>query len=378
MKVACIYFPISSVGGIASEARAYKLAAIEAGDTFDVIRCPNSIQMKTPKIYPTPQLQRGGDTFISVDGECSHHYKHVGKTCRWLENNYDALFISHPCPHPTKAYGQTPRWTPIYEDCKLPKAVKFMDAYVSTYKWIIPALEFVDHIYVNQPAYQLSLEAVGITGSVLRPKPFHPGTRPPLDKHEERLTIWPNQWKDIKGIKPFMEQVPEIAKYSHIELYSNGIRYYQIRKDNPDLWERCIQEDFFKDEKFQGDADFYGYVTPAEMTKAFQRAWCSVNLQGLSARVKHSYYREGSYNNTEVEALYWGTWPIVAEQVLKSPIPSECLIPISDSTKLAEAIEISVDQPLAGSAEGAIAREWVEDVHGAGILWAQIMDDFRE
>lgn len=378
MKVACIYFPISSVGGIASETRAYSLAARQAGDTFDVIRCPNSVQMKQPGLYSSPKLLRGGDTYISVDGECSHHPRHVGKSIRWLEKNYDALFFIHPCPHPTKAYGQDPLWMKMYEACSLPMAVKFMDAYVSTYKWIIPALDYCTAVYVNQPAYQKSLEAVGITNSVLRPKPFFPGPQR-FEKDSERLVIWPNQWKDIKGIKPFMEQVPELAKTSKVELYSNGIRYYQIKKDDPDLWDRCISFDYFKDEKgSSGLAEFFGYVTPAEMERVYQRAWCSVNLQGLSSRVKHSFYREGSYNNTEVEALYWGVWPVVARQVEKSPIPSECLIMVDDAAKLPELIETAVDQPMAGSHEGKIAREWVLDIHGAGKLWAEIVEDLRE
>lgn len=373
MRIACIYFPISSVGGIATECSGYQNAVRAMGHTFDVIRCSKGKTI-LPYLFSSSKQMRGGDTYIMVDGDCSHHPSQVKNTIRWLERNYDALLFIHPCPHATKAYGTEPYWLEMYKGCTLPKAVKFLDAYVSTYLWIKDAIPYIDVVYVNQPAYANSLEAADITGAKILPIPFEPNNRE-IVKTPERLVIWPSQWKDIKGIRPFLEQVPSLFPIANVELYSCGIRYYQLRTQ--DSWRQAIKTDHFKGYNGDGEAIYWGYVTPREIRYVMSRAWCSVNLQGLSTRVRHPFYRQGSYNNTELEALYFGAWPVVAEQCLKSPIPDEFLIPVRDekATDLREAIEIGADQPLHGSREGMNAREWVMDNHGSHIGAEILVED---
>ena len=179
--------------------------------------------------------------------------------------------------------------------------------------------------------------------------------------------MWYAQWKDIKGIKPFIAAVPEISKIANVEMFSCGIRYYQLR--STDDWRQAVRHDFFKGYHGNGLADYFGEITQKTLYGNIARTWAAVCLQGMSKRVKHSHYREGSYQYTEMEALWYGAYPVVAEQVAKSAIPSECIITISDdadSEEIATTIEAGSPTALRDNPKAyGLAQDFILDVHSA-------------
>src|SRR5262245_41115563 len=99
MRIACVYWYTSSVGGIATHLNHLRSAAISAGDKFDILHCRNW-KTKQPTLFPQRCWVRGGDTRIWVDGEIPQ----TEEAALWLKQNYDAVYFGFICPHPTKAY----------------------------------------------------------------------------------------------------------------------------------------------------------------------------------------------------------------------------------------------------------------------------------
>lgn len=368
-KIAYIYWDTSSVGGIATEAETFRRAAQEVGDELHVIRCPCQSTAQI-EIYDEPKLIRGGDTFIKIDGTASHHPNRIRETIEWLERNYDGLLFGFPCPHPTKAYGNEPHFLPLYTDTlMLPKVMRLVDAYWSTYQsWGEEAASYCDTVFVNQPAYAKPLEGTPLADKVvLTRKPFIPFKTDPKLK-DPKLLVWPNQWKAIKGIKKFLKAIPLLPPEWRIEMYSNGIEYYQLRKGVD--WILAVNRDHFKREfGGLGRADFYGYVTLEEMAVAYTRAAVTVDFQGHA--VKYEAYKAGSYNNTTVESLYYGALPILHSQAVKSPIPLELFFYVDNPMDIVtlnwdQVSDIALDYHRVKN-----AREWVMDVHGAASIWEQ-------
>lgn len=377
MRVACIYFPISSVGGIATVAKNLKHAALAVGDTFDILRSSNAITLR-PRLFDSPHRIRGGDTHIEIDGEAPHGTRYTD-TQRFLKANYDALFFVHPCSHPTKEYGTHPDWTRIY-DVKLPKVVHVADGYAATYPWFKNVLPSVNQVWVNQEAYAGPLTTLGIESRVL-PHPFWPiaDSEP---RSASRLTLFPNQWKQIKCPFEFVAAMPKFK--GAVELYSNGIEYYNIRKTA--LWREVIGVDrfapdlaYFNSEgnghKLKGPRDrvFFGNVPLAEIAKAYQRAWSIVDLMGQ--RAKFGAYRNGAFNYTALEALWFGARPILHEQARQARLPLESVVTIDlgpGHKNLKPLIEaVNGAEPMK-PAEQKRVREWIHDRHHAAKLWTAI------
>jgi len=365
-KIAGIYWDTSSVGGIATEADNFRRVATAAGDTFHVIRCPCHKTSKI-EIYDTPQMIRGGDTWIAVDGTASHHPNRVAETVKFLEENYDAIIFIFPCPHATKAYGNVPYFLPLYTDTiLLPKMMRILDAYWSTYAdWGTEAAQYCDSIVVNQAAYAEPLKGTPLEDKlVIVPKPFSPFSTDPSLK-DPHLLVWPNQWKAIKGIKPFLKTIPDLPELWRIELYSCGIEYYQLRTTV--AWQLAVWDDHFKDFSAFGRANYYGYVTLEEMAVAYTRAAVTVDFQGHA--VKYDAYRSGSYNNTTVEALYYGALPILHEQARKSIIPDELFLTVSDPLDIVQLNWKEVSNTAMDITRRKRARQWVMDTHSAEKVW---------
>lgn len=313
MRIACIYWTTSSVGGIATHLNTLRTAAMSYGDRFDILHCSNW-RNKSPTVFPERKWVRGGDTRIWVDGEVPQ-----SEAARlWLEANYDAVVFGFICPHETKAYPD-PDFLPLY-DTRLPKVAWVMDGYWEDYAdWAVPLLPKLRAVLCPLESYARPLRDLKVKHLVISAFPFLPKKGPSEDRSTVPLLIWPNQWKEIKGVTKFLTSVPDLPPGVDVELYSNGIRYYQLR--TTPTWTAAVREDRFKGYNGKGRATFFGNVDHGEIVSAYQRAWFTVNLQGHTT--KRVTYRSGSYNNTEVEALYYGALPILHESTRKTDLPAD-------------------------------------------------------
>lgn len=370
MRIAAIYWPTSSVGGINSVLVALRKAAIENGDTFDVIRCGNQKTI-TPSKFPTEELIRGGDTFITIHGECSHHPDQVEGTIRWLEANFDALYFAYMCPHSTKAYGDEPVFMPIYTQCKLPKVTFIPDAYWDTYAdWAIPCLPHVKKTLVTQAPYAEPLLKMGMPVEKVDVPIFPVAVK--SKRSETPLVVWTSQWKNIKGINKLMPYIPAISEVATVEMYSNGILYYQIRETEE--WKAAINKDHFKGFDGHGKADFFGYIPLDQIPEVLTRSWYMIDLQGIG-RPKHEAYRNGAYNYTTIEALLYGSCPILHSQAQKSIIPKEFFLFVDDPKDIAELVKTKVDFAL-NPRRQELAMEWVMETHSGKGMYKNIREAF--
>jgi len=304
------------------------------GDSFDILYCRNW-KTKPPKMFPEREWVRGGDTRIWVDGEISHHADRVEDTLKWLKKNYDAVYFGFAYPHPTKAYP-TPEFLPMY-DVELPKIAGVTDGYFEDYKEWSECLNKVNRIFVVQPTYADIVRKAGFKHVQVSLAPFNP--KPIIQQRSVKpLVVWPNQWKNIKGCNEFLDQVPAISKSAIIELYSCGIRYYQLRTEP--RWLNAVGEDKFMGFNGHGSATYFGNVDVDVITKAYQRAWFTCNLQGM--RSKKPAYQKGSYNLTEVESLYYGCCPILHESTLQTGLPHGSYLTTSDGSDIAKLIKASI------------------------------------
>lgn len=328
MRIACVYWTTSSVGGIATHLNSLRTAAMRNGDIFDILHT-SVWKTKTPTLFKERQWIRGGDTRIWVDGEFSHHPARVKEAVKWIETNYDAILFGFICPHKRKDYPD-PDFLPLY-DADVPKAAWVMDGYWHDYaEWAEPLLERLEGVLCPQESYASPIRELGYKKLVISPFPFVPALGKRLPKDKQPLLIWPNQWKDIKGIRYFLKIVPEIPKQVNIELYSNGIRYYQSRTE--DFWKAAVGEDKFQGFNGSGRATFFGNIDLPEITKVYQRAWFTCNLQGMTA--KNATYKLGSYNNTEMEALYYGACPILHSTAKGTALPRDVYLTVETAEEI--------------------------------------------
>lgn len=367
-RIAAIYWHTTSVGGINTELQYYRHAALQEGDVFDVIRSTNGPECKV-ELYPKTRRMKGGDTFIDIQGQAGHHPSRVEATLKFLRENYDALFFVSLVPHPNKNYGFEPNFLPIFTQ-KMPKAASISDGYWHTYaEWGRLAAPHVKVLYTGCNAYGIPLRNEGFPCQT-RPRPFYPLSVPTASRSKTLLTIWPSQWKQIKGCLDFLKVLPQIP--GQVELYSVGIEYFKQRET--ELWKRAVGPDHFHPEfSGRGKAEFFGWQDLMKMPDTYARAWFSVNLQGITAKPAkqslfgnsvsdhRSIYASGSYNNTESEALYYGACPILHEQVLKSDLPKDCLLTVKSAEELPALIGSKTAQKFACDRERVSkARAWVE------------------
>jgi hypothetical protein len=359
MRIAAIYFPTSSVGGINTILVELRKEAEAQGDTFEVLRCGNLATIKPERFEP--KLIRGGDTFITIHGDCSHHPNQIEGTLKFLEENYDAVYFSSLCPHPNKAYGDEPVFLPLYEKLNLPKVALIPDAYFSTYAdWGVAALRGVKKAFTTQPAFAEPMIKAGLPVKGL----YAPITEVDVSefwKSQNPSAVWTSQWKAIKGIDKLLPHIPEITKHCELDMYSNGILYYQMR-ETPE-WKAAIAKDHFKGFDGEGKAHFYGYIDLDKIPGILAKSWFMIDLQGIG-KPKHKAYQQGAYNYSTIEALLYGSCPILSEQTKKSIVPQEFYLTVDNADQVAELIRTKQDFALDQDRIKA-AREWVLKQHSS-------------
>jgi hypothetical protein len=368
MKIACIYWYTSSVGGIATHLNTWRNAAIEAGDTFHILHSKNW-KSKVPALFTEREWVRGGDTRIWIDGEVPQ----TEAGARWLEKNYDVVLFGFICPHETKAYP-TQDYLPLY-NCKLPKAACVMDGYWDEYSdWAVQLLPKLKGVLCPLESYAIPLRKLGMKNLIISPFPFCPQRGKLEPKSKTPLLVWPCQWKNIKGITQFIDIVPKLPSALEVQMYSNGIRYYQLRSE--DRWKRAIDKDHFDGFNGQGRAEFFGNVDLPIINGAYQRAWFTVNLQGMSSRKET--YKRGSYNNTEVEALWYGALPILHESTNQTDLPKDVYVSVSSADEIPALTARLIKSKLSLDPDRqAKAREFVAHKHLASERYKDVQRVFQ-
>lgn len=382
MNIGIIYWGISAVGGIATHAQMLRDTFREMGHHADVVFC-DAAKTRTPGIFvndegkPAQRRIRGGDTNILIDAECSHASRQIENTMKWLHDQYDALYPVFICPHPRKGYEE-PLFMEVYKRFQGPIVAGVTDGCWTVYsEWGTEVLKHVQGLITASPAYAQPIWDMG-QPAIAGVQPFKPQsnvgvariTGEPRNPNPE--LVWTSQWKGIKGIKLFLPEIPEITNMGvEVNLYSCGIQYYQLRSTRE--WRLAVGQDLFKRFHGDGEATYHGNVPYAQVPGIYQRAWWAVNLQGHAARSKFPAYRNGAYNLTEIEALYYGCLPILHAQTLKSAIPHHLYKAVSRAGDIPDVVRTTKDIALDQDRQQE-AREWVLANHSSEKLCQLILD----
>lgn len=369
MKIAVLHWSTSSVGGINTTFQTLREVALARGDTLHIL-ASDPQKSKKPGVLPARKRVRGGDTFITIDGYAPHHPSNWKQSAEFLDRNYDLVITSYIAPHPTKAYGDDPLFLPLLEYLfhHGKRMVGYIhDAYWETYKEFGElALPLMEKTMVCQKAYGEPLLAAGYPVSPAF-VPFYPLAPDPVGiERDPKLVAWTPQWKNIKGVHKFFNGVSAATSLGlRVEMYGNGIEYYKLRL--LESWKAAVGKDHFAPSySGTGQAEFFGCVPLEQIPSILARASFMPDFQGHSA--KWPAYKNGSYNHTIIEALYYGAVPVVHENMLKSDIPADLLLALSDPTDWAA----QVNRFDLGSFDRTRAREFVMDNHSAEKLYDRI------
>ena len=357
MRIACVYWWCHSVGGIGTHLNSIRKAAIDYGDKFDILHSM-PWKNKKPKVFDKRKWVLGGDTRIWIDGEIPQNEY----AAKWLEKNYDAVVFGYLCPNKTKKYKE-PDFLHIY-NIKLPKVAWVMDGYFDRYpEWSKSLPSKLLAVFCPLEQYAKPLKNAGVK-TVISAFPFHPlkGKRP--KRSDKPLLVWPNQWKEIKGVTKFLEIVPDLPEDTAVELYSTGIRYFQLR--HTDTWRNAVDKDIYHlgGDKYNGKgrAIYVGNVDVPDMHKSLCRAWYTCNLQGMKSKI--NTYSSGSYNNTEVEALYYGALPILHNSGLKTALPPSTCLWVSSPGDIPQVVrDANRDKYALDPERQKLGKEFVMDTH---------------
>lgn len=355
MKIACIYWWTPSVGGIATHLNTLRHEAQLLGHQFHILHS-KAWKKKRPRLFPQREWVSGGDTRIWVDGEIPQNEE----AKKWVEENYDAVVFGFICPHKAAGYP-TPEFLPLY-DIDRPKVAWVMDGYWDTYsEWAEPLLPKLDGVLCPLESYALPLRKLGVKVTI-SPFPFKPFLGNNFDKNKTPYLLWPNQWKDIKGITRFLSIVPKLPSNVKIEMYSCGIKYYQLRTE--EVWKKAINKDHFLFFHGEGRANYWGNVDRPVIAKEYQKAWFTVNLQGITSRKET--YKKGSYNNTEVEALWYNCVPILHSSTSQTDLPTDLYARVKDETELPSIVKfLSKEKLHQDTRRLEKARQFIIDKHWA-------------
>lgn len=364
MRICCLYFPTSSVGGIATNINSLRNEAHRRGDTFHALVCAN-VKAHEWTILQQPRWIRGGDTYVAIDGYAPHFITKAKYIAEKINNNYDVVYLSQICPHGTKAYGTIPVFRTLLENISLPILGNIPDGYWDTYAdWGNIVAPLCKKIIVATPPYRPGdLDKYPDT-----PVVYGYGFDPtPLDvpRSEERSMVWISQWKAIKGVHKFLEYLPQVEGKQ--DLYSNGILYYQLRTE--DKWQKAIGRDEFQGYSGVGRATFHGWQPPEIIRETLCRSWFMPEFQGFG-RPRNSAYQAGSINNTIKEALYYECTPVIPQMTVeKYDIPAGSVRGVNT---FEEAV-IALNGDRAEKPE--LGKEWVLDKYHISKIYDMFFGD---
>jgi hypothetical protein len=225
----------------------------------------------------------------------------------------------------------------------LPKVAFIHDAYFDTYReFALLAMPHVGKTLVCQKAYRDNLAGTHHLPVDTFSLPIFPESVTAA-RSEEPLVVWTSQQKNVKGWQPFLEAVPGITETHRVEIYSFGIDYYKLHTEP--VWCEAVGVDHFKGFNGCGKAEYFGYVPLSEIPNVLTRAWVMVDLQGIK-KPKYAAYRNGSINMTTLEALFYWACPLLAEQALKSHIPGDLFLTVSDAREIPALLSLSSNVAL--------------------------------
>ena len=239
MRVAIVFFNIWEPGGINTITTGLINGFERAGHTVDYYHASPK-----GKLRGLEETRVVGSRYIRLQAEQIGYAdpKEAARFKRIVEENYDCLIFSLPCPHQTKSsYGDDRTWQRLYK-IDIPTFVIFHDnLWDKYYNWLE---EVADHIsgclYTVTNAASDSLRRFPANRFMFLPVLLDTSQASNKKRREENV-VWLPQHKKWKGYVEFIQAVPDFK--FHVDMYNIGIMYYDLNKKRKELWTEAARRD---------------------------------------------------------------------------------------------------------------------------------------
>jgi glycosyltransferase involved in cell wall biosynthesis len=369
MRLAILCWDVAGPGGLNTFMHGIHKAAELDGDTCYRFHVSDWVAFDR-RFYAGSKTKNMGHNHLTVEGDLSMAPAHIDSNARYLEKNFDVVILITLTPHPTKNQPD-PIHIPFLAKINIPIYGCICDGlWPSYHDFAMATLAYTQlPLFSANRSYQTSIPPEVPSKNLpyfLLPDPEIHRTEGPT-----RL-IWSSQWKPLKGIRLFLAALKSVRPDILIDLYGGGIDYFQTRSTH--LFFDVVGENFVHTEYSGiGRAAYYGHVPLKAIPRALSKAHFMADWHGISP--KFPAYTRGSYNNTLIEALYYGALPVLAEQMLNSDVPKEHFLTVSKSncSRLGDLLADKTE--LARNPERAYAaRQWVLRTHTAEIGYQQMRE----
>lgn len=359
MKIAIVMWPIMEPGGINTYLWNLQAAWRSLGHTVDFYHARERGFLRN--LSPTQPVLAGRD--IRLPGRQFKYGQTADrKAAKKLLNSYEVVVFGHQCPHPNIRGEGDRAWQELY-DLRVPIITIFHDnIWDRAYPWFAEVAGLIRLcLYTNRSIWADSAQRFPRGNFVYTPQLLDT-TRAGLYRSKKQgKVIWLPQWKAWKGIKLFVNSLPDIAW--PVDLYNSGIEYHYLRKEEG--WKEWIGRDDWtkKPIRLHGRVDHVvrGPILFDEVPRRLRRANVSVDLTG---------HRPGPFTGqttyVHFESMVYGAVAIVSESVLErpSPIPPDCAISIpslSSPAKIAKIINTVMEDDVLQRDTARRALSWVTD-----------------
>lgn len=351
MRIGICFFMENNLGGAATQANDLVTAAQRLGHEACLLRFTSRT--------------RGRDLWDYKNGLPKHSLL-IGSAYRfWSErllltedtlpkvlkfiNTFDLLIFVGVCPHITRDFTEEEfnrLYLPLYQETKCYKTAFFTDPFWSTlYPYAAKVVGLMDRVDAFAEAYRQSILESRLCGeisicnfgSIMAADLAHKMK----SRNTKRRFVWPHQWRGWKNPELMLRMAPLLRCPTNT--YSEGIEYYNVRRDHWDVWDKAVRVDHFREKQKTPGAKVthYGIVTQEKIMEAFSTCSWMLDLTGMSFRTGKPMKKfVGNYQCVNLECMFLGCVNFKYENTIApySQIPEDCVIKlplITEPRKLA-------------------------------------------
>lgn len=369
MKIAILCWDVAGPGGLNTFMHGIHEAAEAVHDTCARFHM-SEWKAFDRRFYVGSRSKPMGHNILTVEGDLSYHPKHIDENAAYINKVFDVVLLITLTTHPTKNQPE-PVHIPFLAKIHKPIYACICDGLWPVYHdFAMATLPYITTpLFSANPSYTTAIPPE--IPSVDLPYFLLPDPDIQRVDGPARL-MWSSQWKPLKGIRQFLSALKSVRPETLVDLYGSGIEYFQTRSTH--LFFDVVGENFVHPEYSGiGRAGYYGHVPLEDIPRALAKSTFMADWHGISP--KFPAYTKGSFNNTLIEALYYGAMPVLAEQMLKSAVPPEFFLTVNKSTAdrlgdlLADKSTVATDPERRYA-----AKRWVLETHTAEIGYRKMRE----
>jgi glycosyltransferase involved in cell wall biosynthesis len=384
MKIAMIMYNLWEAGGVNTISSGLINGFQRAGHEVDYYHVsPNG------KLRGLDKTRVVGSRYIRLKAEQIGYSSEidVSRFRKIVEDNYDFVIFSLPCPHQTKSsYGDDRDWQRLYRLNK-PIFVIFHDnLWDKYYRWLEEVSDNISGcLYTVTNAAKDSLTKFPAKRFMFLPVLLDT-SQAVFHKKRNGKIVWLPQQKKWKGFVEFIEDAHNL-KYP-VDMYNIGIMYYDLKKKRNELWRTAVRRDYYAkhhpgtgDYKLNSEAmiDFHGLVLPTQIPSILEQANCSVDLTGMVGGDRF----KGQITCSMLEPMMYGCVSVVDGGMVEKEFSllyghDDIVWPISNKNEIAKRINKLMSHKIKRRKIAKAAYKYVKRNHDSKMIVEDLLIPFME